>query len=257
MKKIITGLATLAVLASTASADFARVEMGAGAWGQTPSGTLSYSDNGATGFYTSNKKEDTNAYFWMLIKHPIPVIPNIRLEYAGMNDSGIVEGAFNGFTAPANTPATLNMTQYDIIPYYNLLDNTFWMTVDLGLDIKIINTDYSASGVTLTGSSLGLNTETYNDSTSLAIPLGYLRARVEIPVTNIGVETDIKYISYGSSTASDFRAKIDYTFDFVPVVQPAIEVGYRMQHFDLESDDKKTKMKMDYSGVYAGLMLRF
>ena len=53
------------------------------------------------------------------------------------------------------------------------------------------------------------------------------------------------------------RAKVDYTFDFVPVVQPAIEVGYRVQKFDVTSDDDKTKMDMEFSGVYAGLMLRF
>ncbi|MEA1983097.1 MAG: hypothetical protein U9N39_06095, partial [Campylobacterota bacterium] len=94
-------------------------------------------------------------------------------------------------------------------------------------------------------------------STAMVLPLGYLRGRVQIPVTKIGIEADVKYISYGNSTVSEFRAKVDYTLGFIPVIQPGIEIGYRMQSIDVQSDNEKTKLKMDYSGVYAGLMLRF
>jgi outer membrane protein len=84
----------------------------------------------------------------------------------------------------------------------------------------------------------------------------YGRARVEIPATGFGIEADAKYITYDGSTVYDVRAKVDYTFDF-DVVQPGIEIGYRAQKFDIKSDDDKTKMNMDFVGVYAGLMLRF
>ena len=97
----------------------------------------------------------------------------------------------------------------------------------------------------------------YSDTTSLVLPLAYLRGRVEIPATNIGLEADGKYITYSGSTAYDIRAKVDYTLGFIPVVQPALEVGYRIQKFDLVSDDEKTKMNLDFAGVYAGFMLRF
>jgi len=42
MKKVLSSLACGLILASTASADIARVEMGAGAWMQTPSGAITY-----------------------------------------------------------------------------------------------------------------------------------------------------------------------------------------------------------------------
>jgi len=255
MKKLLVALSYVLILATTASADFGRVEMGAGMWNQTPSGTLDYSDLGATGTYTSSAKEESDVYAWLLVKHPIPILPNIRLEYTTITDSGTADGSFNGFVAPSNTSATLNMTQYDIVPYYNILDNTFWTTIDLGLDIKMVDIEYSAKDVNVNGFTL--TTSDYSDSTSIVIPLLYLRARVEIPATDIGLETDVKYISYGTSTVSDFRAKVDYTLSFIPVVQPAIEIGYRIQSFDIKSDDEKTTMKIDYSGVYAGLMLRF
>ena len=259
MKKILTTLAVGAMLATAASADMGRIEMGVGAWQQTPSGVLSYEDSGVTGSDVSNETEETSAYAWMLIKHPIPILPNIRLEYANVESSGkIKEANFEDFTAPINTPTFLEMTQYDIIPYYNILDNTGWVTLDLGLDIKVIELDYQADGVDIVG---GPNDTTYTESETIAIPLVYARVRVEIPGTNIGLETDGKYITYDDSTVYDIRAKVDYTLDFIPVIQPAIEVGYRIQKFDI-SDDGDTagstaKFDMEFSGVYAGMMLRF
>jgi len=254
MKKILTTLAVAATLTTVANADFARVEMGGGVWNQTPEGFLSYTDAGATGKYTSNKKEDGSAYLWMLIKHPIPIVPNLRLEYTNIKDNGIVTGKFEDFDAPANTTASLELTQYDVIPYYNILDNTMWTTLDIGIDLKVQETNYQAKGVTIDG----VINQNYNDSETVVIPMVYARVRVELPL-NIGVEADGKYITYDGSTIYDMRAKIDYTFDFVPVVQPAIEVGYRVQKFDIENEDgdETTKMDMEFSGVYAGLMLRF
>ena len=259
MKKILTTIALGASLFSTLNADLARVEMGAGMWNQTPDGYMSHTKSGtATGKYTSDKKEDSSAYIWMLIKHPIPIVPNIRLEYASIKDTGIVSGEFKDFVVPgASTTGSIEITEYDIIPYYNILDNTFWTTIDLGIDLKVMETKYTADGVNLVGTPLGV--ENYSDSSTAVIPLVYARLRVEIPVTNIGLEADVKYISYEDSTISDIRVKVDYTLAFIPVIQPAIEVGYRVQKFDVTYEDgaDKTRMDMEFSGVYAGMMLRF
>jgi len=257
MKNIIlkASLAT-ALLVSAANADLVRVEMGAGIWQQTPNGTITYTDGSATGTYTSDKKEDSGGYAWLLIKHPIPIIPNLRLEYVDIKDQGLVTGRFKDFTVPGtSTTARFEMKQYDIIPYYNLLDNTFWTTIDVGLDIKVVDATYEADNVNVMG--MTIPTPTYHDSDTIVLPLAYIRARMEIPKTNIGLESDGKYITYDGSTVYDFQAKVDYTFASVPTIKPAIEVGYRVQKFDIKSDDDKTKANMDFSGFYAGLMLRF
>jgi len=254
MKKILSTLALSAAITTIVSADLLRIEMGAGAWGQDPSGNITYSDStGASGEYKSNETSYTGAYAWMLIKHPLPIIPNVRLEYTKVKDEGISTGTFENFTAPIGSPSSLEMSEYDIIPYYNLLDNTFWMTIDLGLDIKVIDSTYTAEGVTI--NNLG-TIGTYTDSSTVAVPMVYGRFRVEIPGTNLGLESDIKYITYDGSTLYDARIKVDYTFD-LDVIEPGIEIGYRTQKFDITDDDDNTKMDMDFSGVYAGVMLRF
>jgi len=250
MKRSFYALTCAAVLASSAMADFARVEMGAGVWSQTPKGEASYTDNGANGRYVSDEKEENSAYVWALVKHPIPIVPNLRLEYVSIEDDGKATGQFKDFNIGAvSTTLSYEMKQYDIIPYYNILDNTAWITLDLGLDIKVVDLSYTAAPLApFTG---------YSDSVTFAVPLLYVRGRVEIPATNIGIEADIKYVSTGDSTVYDARAKVDYTLDFFPVIKPALEVGYRVQKLDIDEDDVDAKADIDFSGVYAGLMVRF
>jgi outer membrane protein len=247
MKKILTALTCTGLLAMTASADIARVEMGAGFMQQTSSSEASYTSSGS---YTSDDDAtSTQPYAWAILKHPIPVVPNFRLEYASFEDTGSAQGTFENFTVAGISDMTFNITEYDIIPYYNLLDNTGWVTIDAGLDIKIMDVSYKADAV-----SSGDN----EDSVSIAVPLGYLRGRVEIPATNIGLEADVKYVTYNDSTIYDARAKIDYTFDIFPVVQPAFEIGYRVHKIKIDdSTFGDLKMDLDFSGVYAGAMLRF
>jgi len=250
MKKILYTLACTAVLTSSAMADFTRVEMGAGAWMQTPKGTATYTDSGANGLYTSSEDKETSPYIWAIVKHPIPVLPNLRLEYVSLKDSGVASGEFKDFTiTSASTTLSYDMKQYDIIPYYNILDNTAWTTLDLGLDIKIIDASYRAApSAPFAG---------YSDSVVFPIPLLYARARVQIPSTNVGLETDIKYITTGDSTVYDARAKVDYTLGFIPVIKPALEIGYRVQKIDIDENDVDAKLNIDFSGVYAGLIVRF
>lgn len=250
MKKVLYTLACGALLASNVMADIARVEMGAGAWMQTPKGDAFYTDGGADGSYVSSEKDSTEPYVWILVKHPVPILPNLRLEYVTLEDSGVASGQFKDFTiTSASTALSYDMKQYDIIPYYNILDNTAWITLDLGLDIKIVDASYTAAA---SAPFAG-----YSDSVTFAVPLLYARTRVEIPTTDIGLEADIKYITTGDSTVYDVRAKVDYTFDFTPAVQPALEVGYRVQKIDIDESSVDAKLDIEFSGFYAGLMLRF
>jgi len=250
MKKILSTITMGTLLSASLYADITKVEIGAGAWAQTPFGTANYDKGlGVTGTNTFDETKDTSPYVWMLIKHPIPVVPNIRLEYVSIHATGKASGSWNGLVAPANTNSVMDIKEYDIIPYYNVLDNTFWTTVDLGLDIKVMNLDYK---VEPNGAFTG-----YEDTYTAPIPLVYARVRVEIPGTNIGVESDGKYITTGSSTIYDARIKVDYTFDISPVVQPALEIGYRTQKIKIDENNLDVKTDMNFSGFFAGLMLRF
>jgi len=178
------------------------------------------------------------------------------LEYVNMDDSGTATGQFKNFYAPGTSNTTLSMKQYDIIPYYNILDNTAWITLDIGVDFKVTDIVYEAKNVEVVpGSSL---LTTYSDSDRVIIPLLYLRTRLELLGTDIGLEADGKFISYDDSNIYDIRVKVDYTLDFIPIIQPAIEVGYRTQKIDLANESAgDAEVNLEYSGVYAGIFFRY
>ena len=250
MKKIVLAAIAGVLLTSVSYADSLKAEIGAGAWLQTPSGIANYDEgSGVSGTNTFDNTQDTSPYVWMFVKDPLPILPDIRLEYTSVHATGKASGSWNGVQAPANTPSTLNLKEYDIIPYYNILDNTFWTTLDLGVDIKIINSDYKIDqNMLFTG---------YENTTTSTIPLAYARVRVEIPSTNIGIESDAEYVTDGSSTLYDVRAKIDYTFDTSTIIHQAIEFGYRTQEIKLDESSSNIKTDMHFSGFYSGVMFRF
>jgi len=244
MKKLLTSLVTVASFASLANADFARIEIGAGAWSQEPSGVISATASGFTGKDTSTESSQAQAYVWAIVKHPLPIIPNLRLEYSGIESDGEITGSFKKFNVTTGATTSFKLTQHDIIPYYNILDNTFWLTLDLGLDLRVMDMTYTASGSSV------------ENNEAIVLPLLYVRTRFQLPITELGLEADVKYASYDSNTIYDARVKVDYTFDIFPVIQPAIEVGYRVQHIET-NEGEDAKINMDFAGIYVGLMLRF
>jgi outer membrane protein len=275
MKKIVVSLATLAALSSTVSADFLRVEVGGGMWSQEKnSGDVKVveSISGVEAVYNSKKETESGVYAWAYIKHFVPVIPNLRLEYSEISDSGVSSGKYFGQSVD-NIPTDVDMKQLEFVPYYNILDNTFWITLDLGLDIKVIDLDYNAR---LSESKITADTpfgkytadaplDDYSSSISLPVPLGYARVRGQLPITGLAAEGSIKYLSVSDigdvkeATISDFSIKVDYTFDITPLVQPGLEIGYRQVIVDVDYDDgdKSLFTDIDMSGLYFGAMLRF
>lgn len=254
MKKIVTAAVMSAIIALSAQADFIRVEAGGGVWENEISGTAQY--DGETSFSTSTLgyASESKGYLWMFIKHPIPLIPNLRLEYADVGYSGTSNDLFawDGNLYGKGSTSSLELSQIDAILYYNILDNLAWVTLDLGLDIKHIDASF-------TGKSQNGN-NTFDDSESIVLPLGYARARFQIPMTDIGIEGDVKYIAYGDSSLLDYRIKVDYTLVNVLPFDIGLEVGYRFENLDLDSDDVgglNSTLDIEIDGFFAGAVLRF
>ncbi|MCJ7766597.1 MAG: TIGR04219 family outer membrane beta-barrel protein [Thiovulaceae bacterium] len=257
MNKILSIAAIAALLTSAANADLMRVEGAVGAWQSDPSGTVQYGNDAAFDVVeNAGFTKTTNAYAWVYIKHPVPVLPNLRLEYADphFSDTTKLDLSYGGKKFTAGASNALSLKQYDAVLYYNILDNTFWTTVDLGLDIKYIDGNYN-----ITGDAGGTTATTVDQDFTITAPLAYLRGRVQIPVTNIGIEAIARGITYSGNRIVDAEVKLDYTMDFIPLVQPGLEVGYRYQQVKLDGGSIGIDADLDttFEGLYAGLMVRF
>ena len=249
MHKLLAMFSAAVLLSAGATADTFRIEAGGGVWMEKPTGSVSYTTSTNSGSDTSAEKETDVGYAWIYLKHPIPILPNLRFEYCDVNYEGDVK-----VSAPVSTDSTSKLTAktYDAILYYNLLDNLAWTTLDLGIDVKMIDYKYDVAATTTP-----IPYDGYSKSGSIVVPLGYLRGRVQIPATGIGFEGMGSYMSYNGVTVYDARVKADWTLEFIPVIQPGIEVGYRIQKVKYDQNDKEIEADVDFSGAYVGLMLRF
>lgn len=258
MNKMLSKLLLAGLLTVGAQADFLRAEMGAGVWQNDFSGTLTTANtagNVLTSFNTDllGYSKETQPYLWFNFKHPVPAIPNIRVEYAAVNYSGTSTQSFTykGLTYNANASSDLVLDQYDLIMYYNILDNTMWATLDLGLDIKLIQSEFNAveSGA---GNSVHIKE-------TLPVPMGYARVRAEIPGTDIGLEGDIKYTAYKNSKIMDYRVKIDYTVVDLFPVDVGLELGYRFEGIDIDGNDFSidTTADIEVDGIFFGAFIKF
>ena len=255
MSKVLSGLLLAGLLGAGAQADLLRVEAGAGAWQNDLSGSLSSGtpadviESDILGY-----EKETKGYAWLNIKHFVPILPNLRLEYAAVDFSGISTApsfVYKGTTYTANAQTDLTLDQIDVIMYYNLLDNTAWVTLDLGLDVKVIQAEFNA--VQSTGA------DAINEKETLPIPMAYGRMRFEIPGVDIGVEGNLKYIGYKSSKVMDYAIKADYTLVDILPVDVGLEVGYRFQQLEIDGSDFSTDTSFDIEidGVFAGATVKF
>jgi outer membrane protein len=255
MSKVLSGLLLAGLLGTASQADVLRVEMGGGIWENELSGTITSGTPAVTIdtdilAYEKEKK----GYAWLNIKHPIPVLPNLRLEYAAIDYSGTSTASFvyDGKTYAANSTSDLTLDQFDIIMYYNLLDNTAWTTLDLGIDVKVIQSELNAAD------SLGAVVDVHEKET-LPVPMAYGRLRFEIPGVDIGLEGNMKYSAYKNSKIMDYAIKADYTLVDVLPVDIGLEVGYRFQQLDIDGTDFSidTTADIEIDGVFAGAVIKF
>jgi len=264
MSKLLSGFLLAGLLGLSAQADLLRVEMGGGVWESDLSkGTITSKDLIGTGFDTFNTDDlaydkEKNLYLWMFIKHPIPILPNLRLEYANIDFSGTTtrDIVYEGITYNGNAKTDTTLEQFDAILYYNILDNTLWTTLDIGLDIKIVQSEFNVNGTTTVG---GLTTAvTSNNKETLPIPMAYARVRFDLPF-GLGIEGIGKYVKYKESTVADYLIKADYTLEDVLPIDIGFEVGYRFEKFDVDGDDfdMDTSADIEIDGVFAGAVIRF
>ena len=257
MNKVLSGLFLAGLLGTVAQADIVRVEAGAGMWQNELEGSITSKQLAGTGFDTFNSTllgydKESKGYAWVNIKHPVPALPNLRLEYAAIDFSGTSTQSFTyrSVTYSASATTSLTMDQFDAIMYYNILDNTAWLTLDLGLDVKVIQSEFNAAD------SIG---NVIHEKETLPIPMAYTRARVEIPGTDIGLEGDMKYIAYKGSKFMDYRLKVDYVLADIFPVDVGLEAGYRYQKLDVDGAefDVDTSGKLEIDGFFVGAIVKF
>ena len=255
---IIFSLSFMPVSASAADLSFSA---GGGIWRNEGSGELRYKDNPTVDIDYLDYDKENRGYVWAELRHPVPFLPNMRIEYVDLKLSGTSSQAFAWedavFEGDAFSQTTL--TQLDMILFYNVLSFP-WIDLDLGADVKYIEFDFEAKGEGRDADNPAVSEYlTEEEDETAYIPFLYSRARFHVPATNFGIEGDVRYVTYKNTTVLDTSIKANYFFD-LKAVQFGIEAGYRFESIDIDEDDfsgLSFDIDVDLKGPFAGIFFKF
>jgi len=238
----------LAAAPAMANADVLGFAVGAGVWNETPEGGIrkitettdvSVKDDL---FWT----EESQGYLFATLEHPVPLLPNVRLNYLKLDHtgSGTPQGGFDfdGIPFSGNVANEFSIEQTDLLLYYEVLDNV--VSLDLGLNVRLLDISYSIADD---------NVPSNTTSGSVSAPVPMLYGLIGgTPWPGVLISAEGSFISYSGSTFSDFNAKIAYTTDFFV----GFEAGYRTQTIELDDVDDTTA-NLDFKGPFIGAYLKF
>jgi len=149
------------------------------------------------------------------------------------------------FSLGEDVETDLDLTHTDFTLFYSPLNN--WVQIDIGLTGR----RFDAEG-TITGSVTGTESETFDNW----VPMVYLGARFELPLTGLYADATLNTVNYDGNEVSDFTAALGYAID-LPTVDIVAELGYRTFTFALDEDDSDIGIDLELDGLYLNLGFQF
>ncbi len=249
MNKIKLLISALFLLPTFACADdVLGIYAGVGYWAQNIEGFVDYEGTNV-GLEDDLKLEnDSGLTFYLAVEHFVPMLPNVKIQHSKINTTGshVVEDSFEfgGVTYSINESidSKFQLNDTDLILYYEILDN--WVNFDVGLDIKVLNSDVQIYSYT--------TTDTTSKSFDVAVPMLYAKAQIDIPATGFYISGEGSAIEYDGSGVSDFRVMAGYEFDY----GLGFELGWRQFSIDIDDADGLTA-DISVEGVFGNLRYHF
>lgn len=182
-------------------------------------------------------EDDGNANASIYIEHPVPLLPNVRLAYTQVQQSGsgTLSGSYDGVSA-GNVRADLDLEQLDLTLYYEVLDN--WVNLDLGLTVR----DFSGE--------LRVHNAVQSSLTEAdaVIPMGYIEARFDLPLTGAAVGAQGNFISFDGDSLRDFNVYGQYSISLLQ-----LRAGYRQIAVDYKDGSDVFDVEIDGPFISAGV----
>lgn len=245
------GLALLlpaALLPVTAHADTLGFSAGANSWTQEWDGDVQSGPDTIDLDTDLGLDDDTGTNFYIAFEHPIPLIPNVRLQHTELEVSASQvlsrDISFEGVTFPngAQVDSNIDLTHTDITLYYEILDN--WVSLDIGLTARVFEEGISIGSPDIPAPA----TSSASLDVDYTIPMLYGSVKFELPLTGMYVGARGNIISYSGDSITDIEATIGYETE----IGLGLELGYRIFDIDYEdASDETADLSVD--GIYFGV----
>ncbi len=236
-KTLVSMVAALGLMTGTAQADFLGLYVGGGMWKHSPSGDFSSTNSGSSVIDLESNlgmSSENEAYMYAAFEHPIPLIPNIRIETTALAHDGTA-GTVNFNGATVSGASTISLDSMDTVLYWRILDN--WVNVDLGLNLRKYDGEFKV------GTETRLVTE--------SVPMAYAAVQFDLPFTGLSVGGDYNYASLRGNTVNDIRMRLLYEMGVI-----GFEGGIRNSSVKLDDADN-VNVDMKFDGLFLGVFLHF
>ncbi|MGB0449057.1 MAG: TIGR04219 family outer membrane beta-barrel protein [Porticoccaceae bacterium] len=246
LRSLLVVTITLAPLAAVA--DIVGLSIGGGSWQASPEGDIGRTDIDLES--TLNLDEENNQFIFIALEHPVPVLPNIRLQQSEMEWTGnalVTAGTdLNGspFVSDEQVDVSLDLSHIDATFYYEVLDNV----VDLDLGITARAFDGQASLV-------GVSQQESIDLDAVG-PLLYGKVGVDVPLTGLSAHMIANWIDVDEFSLVDWAAQLTYEFGLIPAVDTGLILGYRSMSVELDDLDD-LQSDASFEGYYLAFQLHF
>jgi outer membrane protein len=244
MRKLMIAVGGSLVLAAPlANADILGVGANVSYWDSDFSGEVVNKGSAVDIENDLNMDSDSNANFTAYFEHPVPLLPNVRVNYTSISQSGSGKIGPEGFDdiINADVNSDLDLDQLDATFYYEVLDN--WVNLDLGLTARKFDGELIVRDQT--------NTANVSKTTvDAVVPMGYLAARFDLPFTGVSVGADGNFVSYSGDSLHDVNV-----YGQFEIAMLQLRAGYREMAIDYEDDDDK--LDVELSGPFASVGFTF
>ncbi|MDH5516491.1 MAG: TIGR04219 family outer membrane beta-barrel protein [Gammaproteobacteria bacterium] len=221
-------LLSMSLLVSLAAASFSAnaamilgIDAGYYVWQPTISGSV---DNGATDVAAAGYTDGTNGVAYLAFEHPVPFVPNVKLQMTEMAADGSAGNA-------------IDLAHTDSVFYYEILDN--FVSVDVGLVARAFNGSFNIGG-----------TPSVMDDTVYML---YTAAEVIIPFAGLSVGMEINEdMSFDDNAISDIKMRLRYEI----LSGLGVELGQRTVTMSLKESAPLTK-DLKFDGTYIAVTYTF
>lgn len=218
---------------------------GANYWNYDMSGSINSSNNQLNHVDIGFTNDNSNI-FYAALEHPIPFLPNIKLQHNTIRTEGVINinnaNNVDGFLGQSfNVNSDLDFSHTDLILYYEILDN--WLNLDLGFSFK----NFDGYTYFYAGAILDDRSE-FDDW----IPMLYAKGKFDLPFTGFSASATVEALSFESNKVTDIAVAIGYESGN----GLGAEAGYRNLTVDLNTlRNFDSDITMD--GFYLGLNFHF
>ncbi len=223
-------------------ADVIGFEAGVNYWNHSMSGEVR-SPLAANDYVRIDFDNNNDINMFVAFEHPVPFLPNVKLQQNNLQASGIVPIADANFQngQTINVRGDIDLSHTDVILYYEILDN--WVNLDLGLSAKYFD------GYSRFNYENIINDEADFDDW---IPMLYGKAQFDLPLTGLSAAAVVEALTFDSNNITDVDLAVKYQTNF----GLGAAVGYRAIDVDLKNINSfRSDLKSD--GFYLGLNLDF